>query len=49
MTFILHDEILSIANIFINDLSIKGPNIEYPDENKNLQTILENLRIQHFI
>jgi hypothetical protein len=44
MVFILHDEILHVANIFIDDLPIKGPKNSYVDANGQqecLQEILE--------
>jgi hypothetical protein len=42
MTFILHDEIPSKANIFIDDLSIKGPRSTYLDEHGNPEVLKEN-------
>ena len=42
MVFILQDEILHIANIFIDDLSIKGPASGYLDENDEPETLPEN-------
>jgi hypothetical protein len=39
MVFILRDEIPTVANIFIDDLPIKGPTTIYPDENGNTETL----------
>jgi hypothetical protein len=49
MVFILRDEIPDPANIFIDDLPIKGPATIYPDENGNPETLPENLGIRRFI
>jgi hypothetical protein len=49
MTFILHDEIPSKANIFIDDLPIKGPRSTYLDEHGNPEVLKENSGIQRFI
>ena len=49
MTFILQDEILNVANIFIDDLPIKGPKTQYPDKNGNPEVLKENPGIRHFI
>ena len=37
MVFILHDELI-IANVFIDDLPIRGPTFTYPDEHGNSST-----------
>jgi hypothetical protein len=42
MTFILQDEIPHTANIFIDDLPIKGPTTQYPDEHGNPETLPDN-------
>ncbi|KAG2053501.1 hypothetical protein BDR06DRAFT_833643, partial [Suillus hirtellus] len=34
-SFVLQDEILHIANVFINDLSVKGPKTIYPNNKGN--------------
>jgi len=49
MVLILRDEIPNVANIFINDLPIKGPATIYPDENGDAETLKENPGIQRFI
>jgi len=49
MTFILQDEIPHVANIFIDDLPIKGPTTQYLDENGNPETLPENPGIRRFI
>jgi hypothetical protein len=49
MTFILKDEIPHVANIFIDDLPIKGPKSTYPDANGNPETLKENPGIRRFI
>ena len=49
MVFILQDEIPHTANIFIDDLPIKGPASEYLDENDEPETLPENPRIRRFI
>jgi len=49
MVFILRDEIPDPANIFIDDLPIKGPASTYPDQNGNPETLLENPGIRRFI
>jgi hypothetical protein len=42
MVFILQDEIPHTANIFIDDLPIKGPASEYLNENDEPETLPEN-------
>ena len=49
MVFILRDEIPNVANIFIDDLPIKGPATIYPDENGDAETLKENPGIRRFI
>jgi hypothetical protein len=49
MTFILHEEIPHIANIFIDDVPIKGPASSYPDADGNPETLPENSGIRRFI
>jgi hypothetical protein len=49
MSFILQDEIPRVANIFIDDLPIKGPKTKYLDKDGDPQTIPENPRIRRFI
>jgi hypothetical protein len=49
MTFILQDEIPDVANIFIDDLPIKGPATQYLDRYGNPETLAENPGIRHFI
>jgi RNase H-like domain found in reverse transcriptase/Integrase zinc binding domain len=49
MVFILRDEIPTIANIFIDDLPIKGPASIYPDEKGNPEVLRENPGIRRFI
>jgi hypothetical protein len=49
MTFILRDEIPAVANIFIDDLPIKGPATTYPDEEGNPETLKENPGIRRFV
>ena len=49
MSFILQDEIPHVANIFIDDLPIKGPSSEYLDENGKPETIKGNPGIRRFI
>ena len=49
MVFILQDEIPKIANIFIDDLPIKGPMSRYEDKNGNPETLPENPGIRRFI
>jgi hypothetical protein len=49
MVFILRDEIPKVANIFIDDLPIKGPATIYPDKNGNPEVLKENPGIRRFI
>ena len=49
MTFILHDEIPNVANVFIDDCAIKGPTTEYLDEDGKPETLKENPGIRRFI
>lgn len=49
MLFILQDEIPDVANIFIDDCAIKGPNTNYPDKDGKPETIPENSGIRRFI
>ena len=49
MTFILQEEIPSIANVFIDDIPIKGPDTCYLDSNGLPETIPENPGIRRFI
>ena len=42
MVFILQDEISQIANIFIDDLPIKGPALCYPDKFRRPETLPES-------
>ena len=49
MTFILQDEIPHKANIFIDDLPIKGPKTAYLDADGKPETLRENPGIRRFI
>jgi hypothetical protein len=49
MVFILRDEIPTIANIFIDDLPIKGPATIYPDKDGNPEVLKRNPGIRRFI
>lgn len=49
MAFILQDEIPTIANIFIDDLPIRGPKEDYVDEDGNQAVIKENPGIRRFV
>jgi len=49
MSFILQDEIPHVANIFIDDLPIKGPASQYLDARGNPETLAENPGIRRFI
>ena len=49
MAFILQDEMPHTADIFIDDLAIKGPQSNYLDSNGNFTTISGNSGIQQFI
>jgi len=48
-TFILQDEIPHKANIFIDDLAIKGPKSQYLDKEGKPETLSENPGIRRFI
>jgi RNase H-like domain found in reverse transcriptase/Integrase zinc binding domain len=49
MTFILQDEIPAVANIFIDDLPIKGPATIYPDKQGNPEVLADNPGIRLFV
>ena len=49
MTFILQDEIPHTANIFIDDLPIKGPSTIYPDADGDPEVLPENPGIRRYI
>jgi hypothetical protein len=49
MVFILQDEIPRTANIFIDDLPIKGPQTQYLDKNGNPETLKDNPGIRRFV
>ena len=49
MVFILQDEIPHTANIFIDDLAVKGPETQYLDEEGQPETLKENPGIRRFI
>ncbi|RDB17042.1 hypothetical protein Hypma_002035 [Hypsizygus marmoreus] len=49
MTFILAEEIPEVANIFIDDLPIKGLQTQYLDEEGKPETLSDNPRIHHFV
>jgi hypothetical protein len=49
MSFILHDEIPDIANIFIDDLPIKGPESRYLMKDGEPEVLKENPGIRRFI
>jgi hypothetical protein len=49
MTFVLKDEIPEKANIFIDDLPIKGPTSTFPDEHGHPTVLKENPGIHKFI
>ena len=49
MTFILRDEIPTVANIFIDDLPIKGPPTSYLDSQGKPEVLAENPGIRRFI
>ena len=49
MTFVLQDEIPDKANIFIDDLPIRGPQSTYPDEDGKPEVLQENPGIRRFI
>ena len=48
-SFVLQDEIPHVANVFIDDLPIKGPKSIYPDDEGNPQVLEENSGIRRFI
>lgn len=49
MVFILQDEIPEVANIFIDDLPIKGPKTMYLDDKGNPEVLKENPGIRRFV
>lgn len=49
MVYILQDEIPHVADIFIDDLAIKGPSSQYLDSHGQPKTIPSNSGIQQFI
>lgn len=49
MTFVLQDEIPHVANVFIDDLPIKGPSTQYLDQDGNPETLDDNPGIRRFI
>lgn len=49
MTYILQDEIPHVANIFIDDLPIKGPRDQYLDKDGNPEVLKANPGIRRFI
>jgi hypothetical protein len=49
MLFILKDEIPHVANIFIDDLPIKGPALQYLTSEGTPETLIENPGIRRFI
>jgi hypothetical protein len=49
MTFIMQGEILEVANIFIDDLPIKGPTTQYLDKEGQPETLSKNPGIRRFI
>lgn len=49
MSFILQDEIPTVANIFIDDLPIKGPKSQYKDAHGKPQVMKRNPGIRRFI
>ena len=49
MAFILKEEMPHIADIFIDDLPIKGPATIYPDKDGNPEVLPENPGIRRFI
>lgn len=49
MAYILQEEIPHKADIFIDDLPIKGPETNYPDKYGNPETLKENPGIRRFI
>lgn len=49
MSFILQDEIPTIADVFINDLPIKGPATTYPDKDGQPERLATNPGIRRFV
>lgn len=49
MSFILQEEISHIANIFINNLSIKRPKTRYEDASRQPEALKKNAGIWRFI
>ncbi|KAL1689781.1 hypothetical protein GGG16DRAFT_57107, partial [Schizophyllum commune] len=49
MVFVLEPEIPRIANIFIDDLAIKGPTSQYLDPDGHPETISDNSGIRRFV
>src|SRR5438876_904480 len=49
ITFILQEEISETANVFIDDVPVRGPESQYLDEEGNPETIPENPGIRRFI
>ncbi len=49
MSFILQHEMPHTADIFIDDLAIRGPTTTYPDEHGNPEVLEENPKIRRFI
>lgn len=49
MTIVLQDEIPNTADIFIDDLPIKGPESQYLDSEGKPEVLKENPGIRHFI
>ena len=49
MVFIMRDNIPEVANVFIDDLPIKGPMTTYPDREGRPETLKENPGIWCFI
>ncbi|KAG2061373.1 hypothetical protein BDR06DRAFT_870863 [Suillus hirtellus] len=45
-SFILQDEIPYVANVFIDDLLVKGPKTIYPNDQGNPKVLEENLGIR---
>jgi len=48
MVYIIQDEIPDYANIFIDDLAIKGPKSDYADENGVQEVLTENPGIRRY-
>lgn len=49
MVFVMRDEIPNVANVFIDDLPIKGPSSTYPDDNGKPETLSANPGIRRFV